>query len=80
MYEDDDEMAYVEDTGTSVPSVIDLLMQAEPSASKIKDPQGKSALDYAMATGKKRNQGVKALTEVEGLEISVQKSLNISTN
>lgn len=79
--EDDEEMADAsEDTNKTLPSVIDQFVQAEPSAVRLKDPNGKSPLEYAMETGKKRNQGIKALIEVEGLDRDMERALKITTD
>jgi ankyrin repeat protein len=59
----DDEMAYEEDIDTSQSSVIDLLMEAAPSAACIADPSGRLALHLAINTGKRWHQGVKAILD-----------------
>eukprot|EP00529_Nitzschia_sp_RCC80_P020885 CAMPEP_0113454082 /NCGR_PEP_ID=MMETSP0014_2-20120614/7683_1 /TAXON_ID=2857 /ORGANISM="Nitzschia sp." /LENGTH=380 /DNA_ID=CAMNT_0000345483 /DNA_START=288 /DNA_END=1430 /DNA_ORIENTATION=+ /assembly_acc=CAM_ASM_000159 len=80
---DDTEMAQEgDDDGsprTGLPSVIDLLMEAEPSASKIADPTGKLPLQLAKESGKKRSEGIRALTDAEGLEADMENTLKITT-
>jgi hypothetical protein len=66
------------ETTTCLPSVIDILMEAEPSASKIADPSGKLPLQYALESGKKRSEGVKALTDAEGLDKDLENTLKIT--
>lgn len=85
LYSDDDgtadsEMPYEEDSTVSLPSVIDILMEAEPAASKLADSNGKLPLQHAIDSGKEWKQGVRALTEVDGLEQNLEKSLKISAD
>jgi ankyrin repeat protein len=66
----------------ALPSVIDILLQAEPAASTIPDMHGKLPLHYAMESGKKPHQGLRALTieaEQQQLQQSLKQSLNITT-
>jgi Ankyrin repeats (3 copies) len=77
---DNNEMACEEDPKTSLPSVINILMEAEPAASRIADPGGKLPLQHAIDSGKGWNQGVKALTEVDGLEQNLERSLKITAD
>jgi ankyrin repeat protein len=66
-----------------IPSVIDILVEADPAAAKIADPSGKRPLHHAIDSGKTASQGVRALTEVEhhqqGLEHDLEHSLKITT-
>jgi hypothetical protein len=75
--DDKDEMAYDKDPSKSLQSVIDILMEAEPSAASIDDPSGKLPLQHAIDTGKRRDQGVKALSEVDGNFVQQVASLKV---
>jgi ankyrin repeat protein len=57
------EAAHEEDQDCSQPSVIDILIEAGADAACIPDPNGKLPLHLAIASGKRWNEGVRALLE-----------------
>jgi ankyrin repeat protein len=66
----------------TLPSVIEILLQAEPAAARIADPSGKLPLQLAMESGRTAAQGVEALqaaTTAEGatLEQNLEANLKI---
>jgi ankyrin repeat protein len=78
--EEDTEMACKEDSKNALPSVINILVKAEPSASKIPDPSGKLPLQHAIDSGKSSKEGVRALTDIDALEKDLVNTLKITAD
>ena len=53
------------------PSVIEILLEANPNASCIPDSEGRLPLHCALASGKRWNEGIKAITEAYADALSI---------